>query len=66
MVKSLCSSLPEKSIEVKVCQLALKLMEKYYLDHGLLFLDALIAATALCSQLVLVTGNTKHFSYIPN
>ncbi len=64
IVKSLCHSLVEVSINEKITKLAISLLEKYYLSHGLLFLDALIAATALERNLTLITGNTKHFVFI--
>jgi len=40
---------------------ATELMETLSLSHGLQAADALIAATALDHQLILLTGNTKHF-----
>ena len=39
-------------------------MEELILSHGVQMGDALIAATALYRKLVLLTGNTKHFSAI--
>jgi predicted nucleic acid-binding protein len=45
---------------------AICLMENYKLSHGLELGDALIAATALKYDVELVTGNTKHYNYIPN
>jgi len=36
----------------------------HHLSQGLQIPDALIAATALEENLTLVTGNTKHFSFI--
>lgn len=43
---------------------ALELLKDFYHSHGLRYLDALIAATAIEEQLVLVTDNVKHFSFI--
>ena len=48
----------------QISNLALGLLEKYTLSHGLLILDALIAATAMRYDLTLVTGNLKHFRMI--
>jgi tRNA(fMet)-specific endonuclease VapC len=45
---------------------SLKLIENFTLSHHLLFLDALIAATAIHHHLSLATLNTKHFRMIPN
>lgn len=43
---------------------SIKLLKTYRLSHGLLIADALIAATALVTRRVLVSGNAKHFSMI--
>ncbi len=43
----------------------LVLVRTYHLSHNLSIPDALIAATALEHGLILVTHNTKHFSFIP-
>jgi predicted nucleic acid-binding protein len=43
---------------------SIKLLKTYRLSHGLLIADALIAATAIVTNRVLVSGNTKHFSMI--
>jgi predicted nucleic acid-binding protein len=40
---------------------AVDLMEQMSLSHGLMLGDALIAATALELDLMLITGNIKHF-----
>ncbi len=40
-------------------------MESYFLSHGLLIPDALIAATALDQALPLYTKNVRHFQMIP-
>lgn len=40
-------------------------MELFYLSHGLILPDALIAATAMEHNLKLYTRNTRHFRMIP-
>jgi len=45
-------------------RLAVNLLEKYFLKFNLRFLDALIAATALERELVLISDNLKHFKFI--
>lgn len=62
----LCSVFPENKINEKIAESAINLIEKHYLSHHLLFLDALIAATALEDDLTLITDNFKHFSFILN
>jgi predicted nucleic acid-binding protein len=47
-----------------ISDLACKLVEQYALSHSVHLADALIAATAMSHQLVLLTGNNKHFSAI--
>ena len=44
---------------------AYMLVKSYFLSHGLLIPDALIAATALEHRLTLHTRNTRHFRMIP-
>ena len=39
-------------------------MDSYFLSHGLLIPDALIAATALEQGLALYTKNLRHFQVI--
>lgn len=51
-------------INEHISSLTLKLLEKYTLSHGLLILDAFIAATAIRHNLTLTTGNIKHFRMI--
>lgn len=62
---ALCDSLEELSFTEECTKDALRWLEKYHLSHGLFFLDALIAATAIEHDLTLVTHNVKHFSFIP-
>ena len=59
-----CKSLPEAAIDKKISGKAIKLLENLRLSENLMFLDALIAATALENNLTLVTGNVKHFKKI--
>ncbi|MCK5119952.1 MAG: type II toxin-antitoxin system VapC family toxin [Candidatus Latescibacteria bacterium] len=46
-------------------QTAYQLMESFFLSHGLLIPDALIAATALERGLALHSKNIRHFQMIP-
>jgi predicted nucleic acid-binding protein len=50
----------------KITTLAAQLVEKYYLSNNMQLADALIAATVLEKKQTLLTGNMKHFDYIPN
>jgi len=65
IVKKLNRSLHVLPLTPSISQTASNLLEQYSLSHGLLILNALIAATALTHHLTLVTANTKHFSYLP-
>ncbi len=56
-----CKIIP---LDEQISNLSLRLLEKYTLSHGLLILDALIAATAIRHHLTLVSGNIKHFQMI--
>lgn len=51
-------------VSAAASQLAYQLMESYFLSHGLLIPDALIAATALEQRLALYTKNLRHFQMI--
>ena len=52
-------------IRPEISSMAISLLEKYCLSHGLDFHDALIGATAIFHQLELFTLNIKDFAYIP-
>jgi predicted nucleic acid-binding protein len=52
-------------INENISKLSFRLMETYYLSHGLLIPDSLIAATAIIYQLQFYTKNSKDFKYIP-
>ncbi len=51
-------------INENISSSAINLILEYFLSHGLEFMDALIAATAMEHNLTLVTANVKHFSFI--
>jgi len=53
------------SISPTASQTAYQLMISFFLSHGLLIPDALIAATALEHRLTLHTKNVRHFQMIP-
>lgn len=48
----------------QICKVAIQILKQYRLSHGLLTLDALIAATAVTYNYSLVTSNVKHFRAI--
>ena len=45
---------------------AMFFVEDYYLSHSMETADAIIAATAIENQEVLLTANDKHYSYLSN
>jgi predicted nucleic acid-binding protein len=45
---------------------AMFLVEDYYLSHSMELGDAIIASTALENQEIILTGNDKHYKFIPN
>ena len=52
-----------KNIPFKI---SVVIVEDYYLSHSMELVDAIIAATALENNEVLLTGNDKHYGFIPN
>lgn len=60
-VLKICASLREVAIDKNISHKAIDLLRNFNLSRGLLFLDALIAGTAMENKLTLVTGNVKHF-----
>ena len=64
LVEKTCDLLPQIKIGAVISEMAIGLLKNYKLSHGLLFLDALIAATALENKLVLITENLKDFRFI--
>ena len=57
-----CTVLP---VTTTASLIAYQLIESFYLSHGLIMADALIAATAIEHDLTLYTRNTRHFRMIP-
>lgn len=63
-VEKACSFLPQIKIDETISSRAIELLKEYRLSHGLLFLDALIAATCILRKNILVTQNIKDFKFI--
>jgi len=53
-------------INESISTYAMYLIENYYMSHALEAGDALIAATSLENNEILLTANIKHYGYIPN
>lgn len=64
LVERACSLMPQIKIDGDISEMAVGLLRKYNLSHGLLFLDALIAATCITRKDILVTENIKDFRFI--
>jgi len=52
------------NIDNNISRQAHKLIEKYYLSHGLLIADAFIAATAISLNIPLLSKNQKDYRFI--
>jgi len=59
-------SIDTLQISENISTYAMFLVENHFLSHSLELGDALIAATALETNEVLLTANDKHYSFIPN
>lgn len=55
-----------QQIDEGISREATTLVRAFGLSHGLRIPDALVAATAATRGLRLVTGNLRHFQFIPN
>jgi len=64
LVNKICKNIDEVIIDKKISKKAIDLLYNLHLSDGLMFLDALIAATAIENKLTLITGNIKHFNKI--
>lgn len=65
-VTTLISDLNVLDIDTEISIQSVKLVRDNYLSHGLKFLDALIATTAIKHKLTLKTQDAKHFKFIKN
>lgn len=52
-------------IEELISTKAMFYIEQYSLSHSIELADALIGATAVINQLPLITGNEKHYKFLP-
>jgi len=50
----------------EISTMAMDFVEKYYLSNSMELQDALIASTALIRNEVILTGNEKHYHFLPN
>lgn len=66
LVEKACDPLHQIKIDGAISEMAIELLKKYNLSHGMLFLDALIAATCVIRKNTLVTQNLKDFRFIAN
>jgi len=64
LVEKACYPLHQIKVDIEISEMAIELLRKYNLSHGLLFLDALIAATCIIRKNILVTQNLKDFRFI--
>ncbi len=51
--------------KTSISEHAIHLISQFSLSHGLRVIDAIIASSALLHRAVLVTGNNKHFRFVP-
>lgn len=65
-IKKYLSNFPLLLITPEISQQAINLIDAYSDSHGLLFADALIAATALENDLTIVTYNVDDFKFVQN
>lgn len=53
-------------IDNNISEMAIELIEKFNLSHGLQIPDAIIGATAIVYEIPLYTYNIKDFKFMPN
>lgn len=63
-LKHLLDRLQVLNLNSQVGETATQLIKTYYLSHGLLIADALIAATAIESEIPLLSKNQSDFRFI--
>lgn len=64
VVEKACDPLHQVKVDIEISEMAIALLRKYNLSHGLLFLDALIAATCIIRKNTLVTQNIRDFRFV--
>jgi hypothetical protein len=55
-----------EQVDMLIVDTAIDLLKQYRLSHGLLIADALIAASAIISDLPFVTKNQSDYRFIDN
>jgi len=63
-IKNRLQRLEIVNLDNEITEKAINLIEKYAKSHGLHIPDALIAATAICQRMELLTYNVKDFKFI--
>jgi len=63
-IKSRLQKLEIISLDQKMTETAINMIERYAKSHGLHIPDALIAATAICRGMQLLTYNVKDFKFV--
>jgi len=53
-------------IDKEISSRAVFYVQEYALSHSMMLADALIAATVVQNSEILLTGNDKHYKFIPN
>ena len=63
-IKSRLQKLEIINLDQKITETAINVIERYAKSHGLQIPDALIAATAICRGMQLLTYNVKDFKFV--
>ena len=63
-IKSRLQKLEIINLDQKISETAINMIERYAKSHGLHIPDALIAATAICRGMQLLTYNVKDFKFV--
>lgn len=63
-IKSRLQKLEIINLDQKITKTAINMIERYSKSHGLHIPDALIAATAICRGMQLLTYNVKDFKFV--
>ena len=63
-IKSRLQKLEIINLDEKITETAINMIERYAKSHGLHIPDALIAATAICKGMQLLTYNVKDFKFV--